>query len=224
MRKRRALIFDDEPIVLDMLKMFLSRRGYEVISSPDPLGCPVFNNNNCDCHNARPCADIMITDYKMPGMTGLELLKRQKEKGCGLDIRNKAIISGYLDDRAQATIGQLGYAFFRKPFRLAELSAWIDTCEERIPLSAPLSIPRKEHRQPVLIYITYSLPSEQAKFSGYVTDLSGSGFCLKTAQDLSDKEHIFVSGDLPMSCSTAAIRWTRRLEEENSFAAGVNCA
>lgn len=223
MRKRRAIIFDDEPIVLEILEMFLSKRGYEVFSFPEPIVCPVFRNNDRHCHNDKPCADIMISDYKMPVMTGFELLKRQKEKGCGLDIRNKAIISGYFDDRDEANIDQLGCAFFRKPFRLEELWTWIKACEERMPLSMPVGVPRKERRQPVLINITYSLPSEQRKLSGFVTDLSGSGFCLRTNHDLSGKESILVNGDLPMSCRTAAIRWTMRLEEDNSFVAGVNC-
>jgi len=223
MRKRKAIIFDDEPIVLNMLEGFLSGKGYEVFSSLEPIVCPVYGNNDMDCHNDKPCADIIITDYKMPGMTGFELLKRQKEKGCFLDIRNKAIISGYFDDRTEADIEQLGCAFFRKPFRLEELSTWIRACEERLPLSTPVSVPRKERRQPVMINITYTLPSWPGSLSGFVTDVSGSGFCLKTDHDLSGQERILVKGDLPMPCRTAAVRWTRRLEADNSFVAGVDC-
>jgi len=223
MRKRRAIIFDDEPIVLDVLEMFLAGRGYEVFSSTEPIVCPVFRNNDRQCHNDKPCADIMITDYKMPGMTGFELLTRQKEKGCGLDIRNKAIISGYFDDRDEANISQLGCAFFRKPFSLDELGMWMDDCEKRMPLATPVYVPRKERRQPVMINLTYSLPSDQRKLNGFVTDLSDSGFCLRTEYDFSDKELILVNGDLPMSCRTAAIRWTRKLETDNSFVAGVAC-
>jgi DNA-binding response OmpR family regulator len=223
MRKRRAVIFDDEPIVLKMLEMFLAKRGYEVFSSLEPVVCLVFSNNERNCHDDKPCADIMITDYKMPGMTGFELMKRQNEKGCGIDIRNKAIISGYFDDRDELNIGQLGCAFFRKPFRLEELATWINACEERMPLSKPVGIPRKERRQPVMINITYSLPSEQGTLRGFVTDLTSTGFCLKTSYNLSDKEFVVVNGDLPMSCRKAAIRWTRRLDEDNSFVAGVTC-
>lgn len=223
MRKRKAIIFDDEPSVLNMLEGFVSGKGYEVFSSLEPIVCPVYGNNDKDCRNDKPCADIMITDYKMPGMTGFELLKRQKEIGCFIDIRNKAIISGYVDDRTEADIEQLGCAFFRKPFRLQELSTWIRACEERLPLSSPVGVSRKERRQPVMIHITYTLPSLPGNLSGFVTDVSGSGFCLKTDHDLSGQERILVNDDLPMPCRTAAIRWTKRLEADNSFVAGVHC-
>lgn len=223
MRKRRAIIFDDEPMVLETLEMFLQELGYEVISSLEPVVCPVFRNSDRHCHNNKACADVIITDYQMPGMNGLELLKRQKEKGCALDMRNKAIISGYFDNRVGSEIGQLGCAFFKKPFHFSELSTWINACEQRMPLSTPVFVMRKERRQPVLIDITYSLPSEPRKLSGFVTDLSDSGFCLRTDHDLLGKELTVVNGDIPMSCKTAAVRWTRRLEVDNCFVAGVSC-
>jgi CheY-like chemotaxis protein len=221
-RKRRAIVFDDESIVLEMLDKFLSSRGYEVSCFSEPLVCPIFKNNEQPCYNEKPCADILITDFKMPGMNGIELLERQVENGCKLDIRNKALISGFIDEEEMKKLTQLGCVFFRKPFRLSELSAWIDACEERMPISVEIAVPRKERREPVLIDISYSVPSLPRKFSGVVTNLSKSGFCLKTDHNLSEKDLILVNSDLPIVSKTAAVRWTRRLEG-GSFMAGFAC-
>jgi len=42
MRKRRAIIIDNEPVVLQLLVTYLSKRGYEVLSFHEPIVCPVF--------------------------------------------------------------------------------------------------------------------------------------------------------------------------------------
>jgi len=44
MRKRRAIIFDDEPVVLLVLKDFFETRGYEVLAFREPVICPVYGN------------------------------------------------------------------------------------------------------------------------------------------------------------------------------------
>ena len=222
MRRRRAIIYDDEPVVLEMLAMFLSRRGYEVHSFPEPVLCPIFMNNDRHCHNDKPCADVVITDFKMPGMSGVELLQRQIAKGCRLDIRNKAIISGFVDEDAVTNLGDLGCAFFRKPFPLRELGEWLDGCEQRMPVSVAVGVPRKERREAVQIKVTYTLPSQPDKFNGIVTNFSDSGFCLRMDRGLTDEKIVLVNEDLPVSCREASARWTMKMPDA-SFIAGFAC-
>jgi len=93
----------------------------------------------------------------------------------------------------------------------SELSAWIDTCEERLSLSVPVDNPRKERREPVPI-----------KLNRVVTNASNSGFCLTTVCALPDNEHIHVSSDFPVSSTTASVRWAGRLQED-AFVAECNC-
>jgi DNA-binding response OmpR family regulator len=222
-RKRRAIIFDDDPLVLSMFESFLKLRGYEVFSFSEPVVCPIFGHNEGHCRNEDPCADVMISDFRMPGMNGLELLQRQRERGCRLDIRNKAIISG-VHYGWDAKIEQLGCAFFRKPCHLAELSEWIRSCEERMPLSAAIGTRRKESREPVLLDITYFLPYQERQLDGVVTNISSSGFCLTTAQDLPQEKVIVVNGNLPISRREAAVRWTKKLADASYMAGFRFCS
>ena len=138
MRKLRIIIFDDEVTVLNMLKKWLSKKGYEVITFDAPTVCPILEKKTKDCMKENQCADIIIADFKMHRMNGIELLQHQSQRGCWIDIRNKAIITAYMDDEIRMAIEKLGCSFFEKPFQLYEISDWINDCEKRIDLSLPL--------------------------------------------------------------------------------------
>ena len=222
MRRRRAIVLDDEPIVLDVLENFLSSKGYEVYCFAHPLFCPLFRKDESFCLNKKPCADIVITDLKMPGMDGIGLLERQAGKGCSVDIRNKALISGFIAEEDEVKLSELGCAVFRKPFRLSALSSWIDACEVRMPISEALEFPRRETRKAVYINIMYSLSSQPEAVSGVVTNLSNSGFCLTTDHNLCERDLILVKSDLPISGRTASVCWTRKLDGQ-SVVAGLHC-
>jgi len=143
LRKRRVLIFDDDRNVLNLLKDFFSIRDYDVLTFDSPVTCTIYDKSLESCANAKPCADIVITDYQMPKMTGLELLLQQAQRGCKVDIRNKALMSGDLDEETQNKVKALGYAFFSKPFKFSEFVAWVEDREKHIDLSKPVGIVRK---------------------------------------------------------------------------------
>lgn len=138
MRQPRVIIYDDDVFVLNMLKDFLTRRGYEVLGFNEPVICPIYEKLAACCENAHPCADITISDFKMPRMNGIQLLEYQSERHCKIDIKNKAIISAYIDNENLKIIEEMGCAFFNKPFSLAEISGWLDGCADRIDLSQPV--------------------------------------------------------------------------------------
>jgi CheY-like chemotaxis protein len=138
MRKPRAIVYDDNEVILQMLDSFLAKRGYEVLCFDGPSPCPIYSEDAKSCPKTHQCADVVITDLKMPRMTGIELLRQQADQGCKLDRRNKALISGYAGEEDFEAIRELGCAFFRKPFDFSELSEWLDECEKRMDLSSPL--------------------------------------------------------------------------------------
>jgi len=222
MRRRRAIIFDDEPSVLELLDAVLSRRGYEVMSFSKPVVCPIYENNETTCTNEYPCADVIITDFNMPKMTGIELLKKQMEYGCRLSSKNKALISAYLDDEAQKSIEQLGCSYLSKPFRISTLSLWLDDCEKRIDLSMPLGIRRKEKRTPLHMAVHYQVDSQGQTMTGVAADFSPSGLCLKTSHDFLKEQLVRLASSLPNACSAGHARWSRR-SDDGLYLTGFSC-
>ena len=138
MRKLKILVIDDETLVLDSLKIWLSKKGYEVQTFIEPTVCSIYEKKTDDCSKENRCADIILTDYKMPIMNGIELLQYQSQRGCTLDIRNKAVITGYLDNEIQKVIEDMGCSFFEKPLELSLISDWINERAKHIDLSQPL--------------------------------------------------------------------------------------
>ncbi len=73
---QRILVVDDEAHIRHVVSMKLERAGYEVIMACD--GDEALEA----CRAAKP--DLIITDYQMPVMTGIEFCKRRREmEGCG---------------------------------------------------------------------------------------------------------------------------------------------
>jgi len=131
-RSINVVIFEDDPHLGLMLEKMIQSFGYEVKTYPDPTSCPVYASPHCTCPQDQPCADIMIVDYRMPHMTGVELLERQRQRGCKARIENKAIMSASVDSTQKKAIEALACHFFSKPFRRAEIKAWLEACAERL--------------------------------------------------------------------------------------------
>ncbi len=63
--------------------------------------------------------DVVLTDLAMPGLTGVELLKRVQLKDLDTPV---IIISGKASDEEQETLMKLGaFAYLMKPFQLDEI-------------------------------------------------------------------------------------------------------
>jgi len=87
MRKLRINIFDDDAGNLKLLKVLMSQRDYDILTFDRPVVCPIDSSKSDKCNIGKPCADIIMTDYQMPEMTGIEMLLHQAQKGCKVDIR-----------------------------------------------------------------------------------------------------------------------------------------
>jgi len=99
---RQLLIVDDEPAVLELLKRYLERIGYAVDASPNAEAA-------LDLFEAAPERyDLVITDLKLPGMGGEELLKRMRERKTTL---RALISSGYPHHPTLPNVG-----FLLKPY------------------------------------------------------------------------------------------------------------
>jgi len=141
--KTRILLFEDEHTIRKPLCTFLRAKGYEVLDFPSPMTCTLVAEQKCTCSRDRACADLVITDMKMPGMTGLELIRMMAEKGCHASARDKIVISSAITPEQAVEFRALGCHYLPKPFELAELLRLIQVCEKNIPPDRQL-VPAEE--------------------------------------------------------------------------------
>ena len=71
--KPLVYVVDDEPMLLDLASVILEPLGYQVCTFRDPeLAATSFAR-------AQPQPDLLITDYAMPSMNGMELIRRCRQ-------------------------------------------------------------------------------------------------------------------------------------------------
>jgi len=209
MRKRRAIVYDDEVLITNMFRMYLSSLNYEVLTFAEPVAsCPIYNSNSDVCSKTAACADIVLTDFQMPRMNGIQLLEAQVKNGCKLSIKNKALVSAYLDDVNLKKVEQLGCAYFHKPIDFSRFSAWLAECEERIDLSKPLASRRKMGRHVDNRQIVYRADHNGEVQLGTAVDISDVGLRLKISNPLFTGQTIHIDTDLPNECRRGLVIWT----------------
>jgi CheY-like chemotaxis protein len=128
--KLRALIFDHQSEMCEMLRSIFAQRGYEVFTYPEPGLCPLKARSQCRCPADTVCADVILSDVQMPGGTGIDFVQALLEKGCHRP--HIALMCGSWSQSDIERAARLGCKLFKKPFRLAEVSEWLDQMERSI--------------------------------------------------------------------------------------------
>ena len=83
---------DDEKDILDLFSEYLSSNGYNVISFNNPIyALEYFYQNISNC-------SLVITDYKMLQMSGIDLIKKIREKENADRKIKTIIISAFIKD------------------------------------------------------------------------------------------------------------------------------
>ncbi len=106
-----VLVVDDESDVRELLRKFLTRRGYEVDTASDGMAAIEAIRENPP--------DIVLLDIRLPKIDGLSVLRRLRD-----DADDVAIItmSGIADEDTARESLELGAAdFITKPFNLPYL-------------------------------------------------------------------------------------------------------
>ena len=138
MQKLNVFVFEDEAVLAILIEKVLLHAGHEVRVFPRPTSCPVFKDHGMQCSQNCRCADVIISDFQMPGMTGLDFFKLQRKRGCKLVDKNKALMSGSpLIKEMKHEIDDLGCHLIGKPFKMADLLTWVDECGQRLCDSQP---------------------------------------------------------------------------------------
>ena len=85
------LLVDDEKDILDLFTEYLSSNGFNTISFQNPLDAlEYFYKNQSNCY-------LIITDYKMPQMSGIDLIKKIRGKDTNSKIKI-ILISAFIKD------------------------------------------------------------------------------------------------------------------------------
>jgi len=112
----KLLIIDDEANLRRTLTAVLQRRGFTIYSAADgESGLYLFRHEK---------PDLVLTDLSMPGMSGLELLKRIKAERPAVPV---LMMTAYGSIESAVEAMKAGAAdYVTKPFAMEEIALKID--------------------------------------------------------------------------------------------------
>ena len=107
------LVVDDEPRILSALQRCLRREGYEIVAADSgPAALRMLRERR---------VDLLLTDHKMPGMSGLDLIREVTAQWPGIP---RLLLTGWGAEVGPVEMERLGIeALVPKPWGDADLKA-----------------------------------------------------------------------------------------------------
>ena len=136
------LLIDDEQDVRKSLTNFLKKLGHAVTCAKDGTeGLRIFHSQHFN---------LVITDIRMPGLDGLELLRRIKTIGrYPVDV---IVITGHGDmDNAIKALKFGAYDYLQKPINVRELAIIVERSAEYATLRDNYSRLKKEFHEKIVL-------------------------------------------------------------------------
>lgn len=191
-RKSKILVIEDEKNMREVMKILLEGEGYEVsIASQGAEGLRLLSKD---------IFDLTITDIKMPGVDGFQILKK------ALEISPETLvimITAFGTTESAVEAMKLGaYDYVHKPFKIDEIRLVVKRALEKRKLRGEVSILRKElqtkyklenivcksAKMQELINVLHKVAQSNA--SALITGESGTGkdFVARLLHDLSRRK------------------------------------
>ena len=187
MEKNKALVIDDEQIVLDSVNKILKDENYEVdvsLSGREGLDQAIKKEY-----------DIVFTDIRMPDIGGMRVLRDVKRAKPSLPV---VIITGYASVKSAVQAIKLGAAdYIEKPFTPDQLLRAVDAALDRAATQVP-EVQDLIHKAEMIQVL-----ERAASDSEFFTNL------LENASDALDKYDL--TGPEKLALLTGDIEW---IEEE----------
>jgi CheY-like chemotaxis protein len=89
MRKPRAIVCDDDYMILDVFRHLFESMGYEVLTADTPMTCAFYREHADTCPQHDRCTDILITDNNMPNRQGWNCLRCSIIEDANSQIRTR---------------------------------------------------------------------------------------------------------------------------------------
>jgi len=126
----KILIIDDERAILEVLDIYLTSEGYEVITAENGKeGLEIFEKEGGGIN-------LVITDIKMPEIEGLEVLRRIKAIDKDTEV---IVVTGHGDMDSAIESLKLGASdFINKPVRFEALLLALERAKQKIAMSRQL--------------------------------------------------------------------------------------
>ena len=116
----RALLVDDEPVIRLALRRYFQRQGWAVDEAEDGSGALALLLGD-----APQTYDVIVSDLRMPGMSGEELYDRVAAARPALVARMIVSTGDSVSPEAARFLARTGCAVLNKPFEFAELRALV---------------------------------------------------------------------------------------------------
>jgi two-component system response regulator HydG len=118
----RILVVEDNQTMREGMAQVLAKMGHQVLEAED-------GEKAVELALHQPC-DLVITDYKLPGLDGLEVLRRIKQQAAGSEV---VVITAYGTIGLAVEAMQQGAAdFITKPFSHEELRVKVEKTLQRL--------------------------------------------------------------------------------------------
>ena len=120
-RNLEVLVLDDEAIVCDRLKDYLEKKNISV---------ETYTVSSAALNRLREKAfDVVVTDLKMDGPTGMDVLRAVKKGGRSTEV---IMITGYASIETSHEAEAVGaFKFIAKPFKMSEVHKLIEKAAKK---------------------------------------------------------------------------------------------
>jgi CheY-like chemotaxis protein len=125
------LLVDDEKDVLDLFSEYLTSHSFNTVSFDNPVkALEYFYKNPSNC-------SLVITDYKMPQMSGLDFINKIREKDTDCKIKT-IMVSAYIKDNVP-----YDKSYTMKIDRILEKPVYLDRLKTEIQQLLTIDIKKK---------------------------------------------------------------------------------
>ncbi len=141
------LVVDDELSMREFLKILLEKEGYRILTAADGAEALDIAGQNT--------IDLVVSDIRMPGISGLELLAALKEKNADLPV---IMITAFASpDDAVTAMKNGAFDYITKPFNVDEIKSVIESATtqpaEKFSLNFPDDFPEIIGQGPEMVKI-----------------------------------------------------------------------